>query len=125
MPTMTQSGLLFEPNTNGKSYLSINYHRDGTADKSQWRITRELEHAIFCESDENDWNDNDGHYWGHHDSGHTELGTKGERICHFPLPTNLTDAWHGYPVSLNSEPLKRSQDRTRKFIRVVQMFEDD
>ncbi len=58
------------------------------------------EYEIFSTSDERNWNDANGHYWGFGDrEGQIEVGESGERICKFPMNSNATDPWHGYPVS--------------------------
>ncbi|MCX6381001.1 MAG: hypothetical protein NT023_16260 [Armatimonadetes bacterium] len=116
---MTSEGLLFQPNTSGKSYLCIKYHRDGSSGKSQWQIREIEEHSIFCWADEGNWCDVRGHYWGTHDKGRTELGVKGERICIFPCPSNPTDVWHGYPISHSL-----GGSMTKDLIDVVQRFID-
>lgn len=78
------------------------------------------EYGVFCDADRSDWFDASGHYWGFHDGGKTELGTQGERICKFPCPSNVTDTWHGYPLSHSL-----SGTVPRDLIAAVQSFIDD
>lgn len=92
-------GHKFGPNASGKIYISLNYHRSGRTDKSNWCVSRQKEYEIFCAADTGNWSDFKGNYWGVGDpEGRTELGTKGELICKFPRTSNTTDPWHGFPV---------------------------
>jgi hypothetical protein len=96
-----QAGILFGPNDHGKTYLSIFLHRGIRPNKNKWssNITPPIEYSIFCPSDYANYNDNSGHYWGFLNRGDLRIGLRGERLCKFPLPSNIIDPWHGYPVS--------------------------
>src|SRR5260370_7731243 len=84
------SGLLFGPTKSGKQYLSVYYHRQASRlqEKCIWCIPPAQEYDIFCEADDKNWLDEDGHYWGVHDQGNTPLGTRTKRICKFPFTPN-------------------------------------
>lgn len=89
-----------------KRYLCSNHHwgaRRAGGIKHEWdpvNVPPAVEYQLFRTSDSNDWSDTDGHYWGFgHREGRMILGTQKERLCKFPLPSNPTDPWHGYPVS--------------------------
>lgn len=91
-----------------KRYISFNYHRSITdikGKKSIWKssISKQLEFEIFCEADDNNWQDQKGHYFGLRDQGCTPLGNNDERICKFPITSNSSDPWHGYPVGRSNE----------------------
>jgi hypothetical protein len=103
----TVAGLLYGPRAgSGKRYLCSNHHRGarrGGGHKHEWHpvnVPPFVEYRLFCRADDKDWFDSDGHYWGFGNyQGKMILGTNKERLCKFPLPSNATDAWHGYPVS--------------------------
>jgi hypothetical protein len=98
-----QSGIPYGPNSAGKCYISLFKHR-GCGDpyeKTVWckEISPEMEYATFCFSDENNIIDNKGNLWGFRDDGREVLGQNGEVFCKFPVTSNVSDPWHGYPVS--------------------------
>lgn len=94
----------FGPTSNGKFYVSLNYHRkSGNPQKAIWDVSPDYEFETFKEADEKDWYDTSDSYWGIRDDGRAVLGSRGERLCKFPNPSNPNDEWHGYPVS----PLER------------------
>ncbi len=101
--TATSSGILFGPNNSGKMYISVYNHRGSGSRvyKNQWlsTITPAIEYTIFCDADDGNWKDYNGHYWGVHNRGITVLGDCREHLSKFPKTSNLTDHWHGYPVS--------------------------
>lgn len=103
VPTPTPDGLLFRPSPNGKIYVSLYYHRGAGSPvkKSCWAKSCPPlnEFQIFCQADKFDWCTPDGNYWGMHEKGRTVLGTRGERLCKFPMNTNQTLPWHGFPVN--------------------------
>ena len=120
----TPSGVLFSPNRNNKSYLSVFYHRNGTNGKSQWSIGIPEEFNLFCISDDNNWVDANGDYWGVLNNGTSCIGTANERVCKFEPPSLGSVEWHGYPVSASSPALQNSQDRLKAFVLAVQSFID-
>lgn len=103
----TGSGMLYGPRPGKtKRYLCSNHHRGGRrggGHKHEWHpvnVPPLREYELFCTADDEKWVDTDGHYWGVGDSeGNLILGLSKERLCKFPLPSNLSDPWHGYPVS--------------------------
>lgn len=102
----TPSGMFYGPTaTRRKSYLCSSHHRGARRgrDKHEWdrgNVPPAVEYQLFCTSDSNDWFDSNGYYWGFgHREGRMILGTQKERLCMFQPPVNLTDPWHGYPVS--------------------------
>jgi hypothetical protein len=118
----TSSGIEFGPNHNGKSYISIFYHRGNNRPglKNKWHadVLPPEEYAIFCHADYEDWFDHNNHYWGVHSSGNTVLGCQGERLCKFPKTSNVSDPWHGYPISplLNGDDDAPSDEFVEKWI---------
>jgi hypothetical protein len=99
--TVTSSGILFGPTGSGKTYLSAYEHRGANARKSRWAnsVPPVREYGIFKESDDSDWRDDLGHYWGILDKVATVLGDAGERLSKFPANGVASVPWHGYPVS--------------------------
>lgn len=97
-------GISFGPTQSGKMYFSTNQHRgEPTIHKSTWseEITRDDEFAVFRSADQLICRDLAGNYWGIAGKGYQVLGTRHERFAKFPATINLTDPWHGYPVSPN------------------------
>ena len=98
-----QDGIVYGPTANGKTYISLYYHRrdDPGGRKSCWHpdVPPAAEYVIFEESDVNGWSDAAGHHWGFGHRGRRQLGTKGEVLAKFPRTMNAIDPWHGYPVS--------------------------
>jgi hypothetical protein len=96
-------GICFGPTNSGKMYISVYKHRgSGSSEyKNQWAssVPPQMEFTIFCSSDDGDWYDAQGHYWGVHNEGNTILGCGKERLAKFPRTSNASDPWHGYPVS--------------------------
>jgi len=117
-----EGGILFGPNHSGKTYLSVYAHRGHRPLKNKWsdNITPVREYSIFCTSDDFEWNDPNGHYWGLHNEGTTILGCFGEPLCKFPATTNEADPWHGYPVS----PMKDG-DNNSPSDRLVELWLQD
>lgn len=100
--TAEPSGLRYPPTPNGKKYLSVYYHRAmRPTHKSTWSpsVSPTQEYHVFWCADCGDWLHVDGSLWGIADRGNAELGTRGQRLCFFPRPSNTTDVWHGYPLS--------------------------
>jgi hypothetical protein len=112
-------GLRFIATNSGKTYRSLNYHRATPSGrpppatsshgstggrKSLWAITQHDEFALFSTADDLDWKDPTG-YWAIRDGGRDVLGTKHERIAHFPQKAQSADDWHGYPLYLS--PVRR------------------
>ncbi len=93
------AGIRYGPTCNGKVYLSLFNHRGRRPNKSCWAVTPNEEYVLFCTADREDWRDGNGHYWGMGDRALETVGTKGEKLCKFPKPSNAHDPWHGYPVS--------------------------
>ena len=104
------SGIKFGPTNKGKWYISVNHHRGAGLQKykNKWSLSvpPPMEYAIFCSADDGDWRDVQGHYWGVHNQGSTILGCRGEKLAKFPCTSNVSDPWHGYPVS----PLERGDN---------------
>src|SRR5215472_13444991 len=97
--TPMTSGILFGPSANGKNYLSVYAHRGSHWGKSQWSIPPNHEFGIFDRADQSNWVDNVGNYWGVDGATANAIGTRGEKLSHFPCTSNAHDPWHGYPVS--------------------------
>jgi hypothetical protein len=98
-----QGGILFEADPPGKSYISLHKHR-GAGDrrhKHMWAVefVPTAEHALFCKSQQHNWSDEDGNYWGVEPNGMVQLGERGEIIAKFPANANPINPWHGYPVA--------------------------
>lgn len=105
-------GIEFGPTPlNLRIYHSLYRHRGhGSPNhKSVWgdSVPPPMEYAIFCDADTNNWRTADGDYWSLHNGGNTEIGSDGERLCRFQNTSNLSDPWHGFPVS----PLKKESDK--------------
>ncbi|MGB8348625.1 MAG: hypothetical protein WCD86_27340 [Ktedonobacteraceae bacterium] len=97
----TKDGIIYTNTKSSKMYISLFYHR-GSGDekyKSFWCIPPDIEFAIFCDADDGDWRDVNGHYWGIYDEGRAILGINNGRVCKFPSNGNLSVPWHGFPVS--------------------------
>jgi hypothetical protein len=97
-------GILYGPTGRGKLYLSMFAHRGARPVKTAWHmdITPDIEFWLFDKGDENDWQDERGHFWSLGDGdgdGATILGMTGERLCKHPRNTSTAAPWHGYPVS--------------------------
>jgi len=90
----------------GTPYLSLDYHQSSSGtrhQKSIWSLTRPDECHTFCESRLNAWADSDGNYWSVAAEKSEDFGTRGQRMAFFPVPTNETDTWHGYPIGRKNE----------------------
>jgi hypothetical protein len=115
----TSDGIIYTNEKSNKKYISLFYHR-GSGDKrykSIWCVSHDIEFAIFCDADNGNWQDVDGHYWGILDRGNTVLGTENERLCKFPRNENPTVPWHGFPVSpQKGEKNTPSPDFVQKWI---------
>lgn len=101
---MEVDGFLFGPNNSGKTYKSLNYHRNAPKPgKSRWSegFSRDEEYQLFCVCDAENWACVDGNYWGTRD-GIFALGTTQERFSFFPLNANPLVPWHGYPIKGSS-----------------------
>jgi hypothetical protein len=86
----------------GALYLSLNYHRGsgkGRRGKSIWAIGRDAECHTFCEAEIGKWSDARANYWAVSVDARVQLGKNGERLAFFDAPVNVTDPWHGYPIS--------------------------
>lgn len=97
---METDGFLFGPNVSGKTYKSLNYHRNAPKPgKSLWNsdFTRENEFDLFCMCDETNWRCTNGNYWGTL-NGKYILGTTEERFSFCPSNANPLVPWHGYPI---------------------------
>jgi hypothetical protein len=95
-------GIEFGPTPSGKMYISLNAHRGARRGKSIWHsnISPMQEYGLFARSDQNDWFDIRGHYWSFASSdGLTPTGTARQVLAKHPCISNLSDPWHGYPVS--------------------------
>ena len=99
MPEAQEAGVECGPTRSGKRYLSYYEHRGANRRKSCWAVSVEEEFAIFAFSDDQDLQDDDGHFWGRRDEAGAVLGTKGERLAKFPFNAVETVPWHGFPVS--------------------------
>lgn len=99
----SSAGISFGPNSSGKMYISVFYHRmtGKRYRKNTWcaTVSPSMEYDIFCTADDGSWQDSHGHYWGLRAGGATQLGSRGERLCKFPCTSNVSDPWHGFPVS--------------------------
>lgn len=92
-----------------KVYQSNPKHRDGSRNKSQWRITLQDEVMLFGWAFENNSFDKK-YYWGVIQQGDKciELGFTtnrniGSRIARFEHG-NPPEIWHGYPVDYIRDP---------------------
>jgi hypothetical protein len=81
-------------------YQALYYHRTNSSNpaKSHWRLTAADECHTFCESRDYGWTDATGTYWYFSFDGQP-VGTREEVLAQYPAPQNLTDPWHGYPIS--------------------------
>jgi|SwirhisoilCB2_FD_contig_61_10275224_length_763_multi_3_in_0_out_0_1 hypothetical protein len=85
----------------GTPYLSLDAHRSlsGTRHlKSIWNLSRPDECHVFCAARLGKWADAVGNYWAVAKDGEGNFGDSRERMAFFPVPTNVTDRWHGFPV---------------------------
>lgn len=100
MPIMETDGFLYGPNKSGKTYKSLNYHRNTPKpNKSRWLDTfsRDEEFDLFCGCDAQNWVCASGNYWGTI-NGKRLLGTQEERFSFCPSNSNSLVPWHGYPI---------------------------
>lgn len=92
-------------------YMSVDYHRNGDPEKSQWTISIEHEFESFAVSRKNKWF-NDQHGWGIHPS--MELLDVGRlvdgrnvQIARFqemtPHGQEIQNKWHGYPADIKGK----------------------
>lgn len=108
MPTIEPDGFLYGPNQTGKTYKSLNYHRNAPRpNKSRWSeaFSRDNEFELFNVCDKQKWLCIDGNYWGTID-GKYLLGTEEERFSFCPSNSNSLVPWHGYPVRGSSRDYK-------------------
>ena len=68
---------------------------------------------MFCAAEANGWRDSRPQLWGLKPNL-DEIGVDGRALAKFPDPTNLTDPWHGYPVSARDpkRQLEHTPERT-------------
>lgn len=95
-------GYRFIATTSGKTYRSLNLHRsEGWQHKSIWSesVSRQEEFALFDAADRDEWQDSRG-YWGFQGDTAPTIGTRNERMAHFPHKTDSADDWHGFPVHI-------------------------
>lgn len=103
-----------------KVYQSNPKHRDGTRNKSQWRITLQDEVMLFGWAFEKNSFDKK-YYWGVIKQGNKckELGTtyrhRGSRIARFEH-SNPPEIWHGYPVDYIHDPQNDCPGRALLYI---------
>ena len=109
------SGISFGPTSSGKHYISLHRHRGSgtTKHKSTWirSFPPKSEFGLFCSADDGNWKDGTGNYWGA-EPGAPVLGVDGERLAKFPMVTNRTDPWHGFPFTLIGTPRAGPSDET-------------
>lgn len=101
-PAAGRSGLTYPPTPRGNRYLSTYHHRgSGSPEKNVWleAVPPPEEYGIFWRADCGEWRGSSGSLWGLLDGGDRVLGTRGQRLCFFPAPSNRGDDWHGYPLS--------------------------
>lgn len=95
-----QAGIQFGPTLSGKMYIAVYIHRGMRPERNQWSIPPDGEYKIFVAADQGNWHAPPGHYWGVQSYHAPTLGTRGERICKFPMGSNSANVpWHGFPVS--------------------------
>lgn len=100
--TATNSGIEFRFTCNGKTYVSLNYHRGvPTNHKSTWSdaFCRWDEFYLFDACDRENWSGHNN-YYGIVQHAARKVGSRGERTAIFPATQNVTDAWHGYPLMI-------------------------
>lgn len=101
----TDAGIRFGPTAKQKFYISMNKHR-GSGDrvhKNMWLVPDvkpQDEYAIFERADDTDSHCAEtNHYWGFGSKSGAIIGFRNERLAKYPVPTNASDDWHGYPVT--------------------------
>lgn len=102
----------YGPTSNNHFYIPVHYHNRTAKkrkDKNRWYIKENCQYEVFRIADEPYWFCNSNNcLFSIVDEGRIVLGKNGERLAKFPLPSNLTDPWHGWPVSTAEE--KPSED---------------
>lgn len=100
---------LFGPTLNNRFYKAVHYHNKSStfsSNKTRWVLKKNEQYEVFRVSDANDWMCNNTRgLFSILNNGAIILGENEERLSFFPEPSNVSDAWHGYPVnSCECEP---------------------
>lgn len=93
----------FGPTNKNHFYFPVPYHNSTAArrgEKTTWVLKKNQQYEVFRVSDEGDWicNKCKG-LFSILDNASIVLGINEERISFFPTPQNVSDPWHGYPVT--------------------------
>lgn len=97
----SQAGVRVGPTTLGSFYLARDDHQHySTPQRNRWNSQYRPadQFAVLDDAEHHSWRDSSQNLWGV-SPGLPVLGTQGERIAKFPARSNLSDDWHGYPVS--------------------------
>ena len=82
-------------------------------DKTHWILNKSHQYDVFLEGESNDFIDQSG-IFSLLDNCNEILGQDGERLAIFETPTNVNDAWHGYPF-FSKDEYKLTDEMVDKF----------
>lgn len=119
MPIMETDGFVYGPNESGKTYKSLDIHRNKPKPhKSRWldTFTRDEEFDLFCGCDQQNWVCADGNYWGTI-NGKKLLGRLDERFSFCPSNSNPLVPWHGYPIRGSSRDYRIPDNIVDKWLK--------
>nr|WP_288210439.1 hypothetical protein [uncultured Dysgonomonas sp.] len=94
---------LFGPTSKNHFYYPVAYHNSIAKKKQEktiWILKKNEQYEAFRVSDEGEWvcNKSEG-LFSVLDNTNVILDVNEERISFFPTPKNVSDPWHGYPVT--------------------------
>lgn len=91
----------YGPTAQNHYYQPAGYHNrtaGNSEHKSKWKIKESEQYEVFRIADEGLWMDSvNGGLYSIIDDGKEVLGNNNERLAFFPVPSNKSDSWHGYP----------------------------
>lgn len=93
----------FGPTSNDNFYIPISYHNKtakNNPNKTKWKIRQNEQYCVFELSDINNWKcpERNG-YFSIVENGNVKLGINEEILGFFPEKVNVTDPYHGFPVT--------------------------
>ena len=102
-PIHTRNGdNTYGPTARQHYYLPVSYHARTARqriEKNRWYLKEGEQYEVFRVADEPWWECTENFcLFSILDNGSTILGMNGERLAKFPLPRNLTDPYHGFPI---------------------------
>lgn len=100
--THQPGGRYYQSNPCCEPYISVNYHRNGNPNKSQWlsSFSTHQEYIAFCAALKHHWLDSNANLWAVQPKM-SVMGTRGEKLALFLRPQS-GNPWHGYPISSRS-----------------------